>query len=145
MNVFVSLGEFFLFSWLWGITWGIYHIPINIFVMFLLLKRYAKIAFARATLASFFANLFSQVVYTCFVIGVLIYLVGMQYTPKEGLSVIYPAWASFSLGFIYAGLQALFFWFLSFHFKLNVHKLFFLSLISNSITALLIYLFLPVM
>ena len=79
MNIIKAAADFFLSEWLWSITWGLYHVPINIFVMLFIFKRYTKANVVRAMVAAFCANIFSLSVFTAFVVGVLVKFVGIEY------------------------------------------------------------------
>ena len=75
--------DFFLSEWLWSVTRGMYHIPINIFIMFLLTKLTVHYG-SRSTLAlTVSANIFGLVAFTVLVGSIIIFVVGLNYLPSE--------------------------------------------------------------
>jgi len=134
--------EFFLLnSWLWSMTWGFYHIPVNILVMILLLKFVARMNIIPSILIAFFAKVFSTVLYTLIILF-LVFVVKLQFI----FPVNYPSYikvnsllACISLATIYSVLQIFFFWVLSKFYMLNIGFMTMIAFVSNVISALLVY------
>ena len=143
MYIVRAIGNFLLSELLWNITGGLYHIPINIFVMLFALRRAGRFDFARAAFVSFCANVFSLIAFNAFVIGVVVYTFGFEYSPPSSVEhpLVYPAFTIFSLGFVHAALQAFFFWATSGYFSLEVKRFSKLALVCNMVTSLLLYIF----
>lgn len=136
--------EYFLLNhWLWGMMWGIYHIPVNILLMMLLLKVIARFKIVPSILLAFFSKVFSVIAYALTIL-VLVYVVKLEFVfPKEIQSYkpINPLLASVYLGIIYAFFQTVFFWIVSRFYSINVGFMAMIALVSNFISAILVYKF----
>ena len=139
-----AIEYFLLNSWLWSMTWGIYHIPINILVMMLLLKFIARMKIIPSILMSFFAKVFSTVLYTLIILF-LVFVVKLKFVFPDiyqGYTQINSLLACISLGVIYSFLQIIFFWIVSRFYVINVGFMVMISFASNIVSALLVYNFL---
>lgn len=137
----MSGANFLLSEWLWNVTWGWYHIPVNIFVMLFLLKFFGRMRIMPAVLFAFFAQVFSFLLFSVIVVVGPIYLFGLEYTPVDCYTCteIHPLLISLFLGAIYFFFHALFFFLVSFFYKLNLRLVILISLVANGLTALLVY------
>lgn len=136
---------FLLNQWLWTITWGIYHIPLNIFFMYVLLRITNNMGKLHLFLLTVGANFFSAILYSAFVVGVLVFGCGMQYLPNQCpvMSLITRLQASLSMGVMYALIQSGFFLLIPRKYSIYwLHALGF-AILSNLLTGLMVYKMLP--
>lgn len=145
-NFLHGLGQFFLTQWLWSITWGWYHALFAALFMTLLLRFFAR----KKLLASFAlaagSQLWSFVLYSLFVVGVLIVAFDLQYAPESFESVAQETnffVVAFNLGLIYSVLQLFFFMIVKHWYRFSVRLTFLLSIISNVLAAWVVYVLLP--
>lgn len=139
-----AIGEFLHSEWIWSITYGLYHVPVTIFIMLLCIKWAERMHVISALGLSLIANLFSVLVFNVFVIGVLIILLNFTYDLPYDVYVIHivPLRAGLYLGAIYTFIQIVFFALLQFwNRKINVIRLSLISLLSNCLTAFLLSIF----
>lgn len=138
------LSDFFLSEWLWSVTWGMYHIPVNIVIMFTLTKLTVHYSTRSTLLLSVAANLFGLIAFTVLVGGIIIFIIGLNYLPSESAySGEYNKFYScFFLGVMYALLQALFFFLIGKRYKISVLHMMIIALLSNIIAAQFVYLLL---
>lgn len=105
--------HFLLSEWIWSVTWGVYIIPFSIAILFFLLKWVEQFNAIRSLLITLAAHLFSILIFAGFVIGILIFIVRLEYVPpqegyyQEGCNSLN---VTLYVGLIYAFLQALFFY-----------------------------------
>lgn len=143
--MFVMLSDFFLSEWIWSITWGMYHIPINLVVMFILSKLTLRVANIPLLMMIIGAHLFGIVLFSACVLGLLGFSLGINYLPTDSAygqsyNVLN---ASLALGCIYGVLQSIFFRLLSYHYELPLGYLVIITLLSNMISAQLVYTIFP--
>ncbi len=139
-----SINEFLLSEWLWNITWGMYHIPINFIMMFFLLKFFGQMKIISSILLSFFGQLFSLSLYTGFVVGVLIYGLGIDFQQNHQFlyEPMHVLLICFSLAAIHSCIQIIFYTIISNIYNLNNRLLLLITITSNVLSTLLVYLFL---
>lgn len=138
--MFASITDFLFSQWIWNITWGVYYLPVNIFVFFVLLKIVGKFSVLNSAVYSFFSNVVSFLLYSLFVVGVLVFLMGYEYIPQDPYTqqVLDATKPTVSLGIIYTILQSAL---LIFKFRNNVAglvRLLALIIASNIISVLII-------
>jgi hypothetical protein len=107
-----AMNCFFLSEWLWSITWGLYHIPINSAILFLLLKLCFRGSTIFMGLLAVAAQIVSFLLLTLFVVLVSIYLCGTVYCVPVDIyqnECLTGVQAALFLAGIYACLQILFF------------------------------------
>jgi len=138
-----AVGYFFLNTWLWSMTWGFYHIPINIFVMLLLLKFVGKFSIIPSILMSFFSKVFSSALFTLIVVF-LVFVIHLQLQVDMSNQSINVLLACICLGTVYAVFQMLFFVILNRFYTLNMRIVMLISVVSNVLSALLVYKFLDI-
>lgn len=141
MTWVTSAANFLLAEWLWNVTWGWYHIPVNVFVMLFLLKFFGHMRIMPAVLFSVFSQLFSFVLFSAIVIAGPMYLFGLTFTPYDcyAQEVAHPIFSCLFLGLIYFVFHAFFFFLVSFYFKTNLRLIILISFVANMVTALLVY------
>jgi hypothetical protein len=142
MKLISSFGLFLIAEWIWAATFARSYIFLNIIIMTLLLMIIAKVKFIPAMLQAFFSQLCALLVFTVFVHGVLdgIFKLTFQHYAAE---TIHPFAATFLLGVLYALLQSLFFYILSYRSHLPLRLYVLITMISNGLTTLVVYKFLP--
>ncbi|MCL5876163.1 MAG: hypothetical protein M1114_06870 [Candidatus Dependentiae bacterium] len=138
------IADFFLSEWLWSITWGLYHIPVNIFIMFLLTKLTVHYSTRATLLLSLLANIFGLIAFTILVGSIIVFVIGLNYLPAESAySGDYSSFAaSLFLGIVYALLQSLFFYLVSKQYTIQVWHMISIALLSNVMAAQFVYLLL---
>jgi len=137
---------FFLNTWLWSMTWGIYHVPTNILVMLVLLKIVGRFKLISSILLAFFSKVFSSALYTL-IVFLLVFVIKLQFVPAEEFNscqTINVLLACICLGFVYAALQSIFFCVVNKFYALNLRVTTLIAFVSNIISALLIYRFLEI-
>ena len=141
-----AIEYFFLNTWLWGMTWGIYHIPINMLVMLVLLKFVGRLKIVPSVLLAFFSKVFASALYTL-IVFFLVFVVKLQFVPKIDLvdsDSINVLLACICLGIVYSVFQALFFLMVNKFYALNIRLTTLIAFVSNIITALLVYRFVEI-
>ena len=138
--------DFFVSTWLWADTWGIYHISLNIIFMLILLKFVGKFKIVPSVLLSVFSEIFAILVYTLTVFA-LVFTLGLKYVHAgnaDNVQVINILLACISVGIIYSFLQSLFFFIVNKFYSINLRIAILLSFVSNVAAALFIYRFLEI-
>lgn len=143
MEWLTTAANFLLSQWLWNVTWGWYHIPVNIFVMMILLKFFGYLRIMPAVLLAFFSQIFSFIVLTAVVLLGPVFCMGLQFQFYDCYAVqaLNPLTISLSLGALYFVFQVLFFVIVNAFYSLNLRLLTLIALVGNFITALLVYRF----
>lgn len=141
MTWITPTADFLLSEWLWNITWGWYHIPVNVFMMLFLLKFFGRMRIMPAVLCSVFSQVFSFVGFSALVLAGPIYLLGLEFVPYDCYTheLMHPLLICLSLGAIYFVFHALFFALFSRFLKINMRLAILISLVANGLTALLVY------
>jgi hypothetical protein len=138
--------DFFISTWLWADTWGIYHLSLNIIFMLILLKFVGKFKIVPAVLLAFFSEVFAILVYTITVFAI-IFVFEKIYIPADNadnVQVINVLFACISVGIIYSCLQSLFLFIVNKFYSINLRIAILLSFVSNIMAALFIYRFLEI-
>lgn len=143
--MFTRVGNFFIDQWLWNITWDWYHIPITIFFMVLFFRFFLRINSIAAVLIALSSIGTALIVYTGFVVGVLMYIGKFAYQESlQGQSMVAdPLHACVYVGLIYTVLQSIFFIVLHRYYPINRLKMIGVTAIANMLAAGIIYLTLP--
>jgi hypothetical protein len=131
-----SVSHFFLSEWLWSVTRGGYHAPINIFVMIGVCIFILRQKTVPSVLLAVSANLFSFLLFT----GV-IYSFNIDYVPgHDDIYVVKGLLATcIALGAIYSVLQTVYLLGLRMLFSMNLSPLIMMIWASNFITAWIMY------
>lgn len=143
MSIPYLMGELLVSEWLWSVTFGFYHLPINIFIMIFFFKFFMGMRIIPAVLLSFFSNIFSWIILSLFVLGVPVYLfkIGFDTSTTQTLSSIMAV--SLVLGGLYALVQSLMFVVLDKRMNFDIHRAIAVALMSNGLTALMSYALVP--
>jgi len=138
-----SAADFLLSEWLWNVTWGWYHVPINIFMMLFLLKFFGRMRIMPSVFFSVLCQLFSFLVLSLVVILGPIYLLSLQFVPYDCYAheVSHPLLICLSLGAIYFVLHSLFFALTNLFYTINMRLVILIALVANGLSALLVYQF----
>lgn len=141
----VYLGDFFLSEWIWSITWGMYHIPINMLLMFVLAKLLTRINSISLIILTMLSHVFALLVFTAFVAGIIISTIGLNYLPSDTATIeAYNIFAAcIFLGLIYAVLQSVFFVMMSKRYEINALTMTLISFLSNIVSAQIVYFLFP--
>ena len=78
MRLLAVLGQLLLSEWIWSVTWGAYHVPLNIVLMIFLFKFFTRISIVPAVLIAFFSQLFSFIIYWVLIVGGLIFFAHIE-------------------------------------------------------------------
>lgn len=143
MKLVDSFGQFLISQWLWAVMFAPAHPLINMLVMLSLLLFYAKVPIIPSVFYAFFSQLFAVITFTLFVHGFLDKILGISFVQNEQIFLIHPLATSFLLAMIYAGLQALFFYILSFFYELPVQTYSAIACVGNIVAMFIIYKFIP--
>jgi hypothetical protein len=127
-------------AWLWSISWGWLHIPINTLLLMFMLIFVARLPIMRSILCSvlFTLGAFVFLSVVALIFGFL--LNDFTYTVETWGPVLTSFQVSFYLGFLYTIAQEGIYFFVAKFINTRVPILLF---ISNMITALVVYLMLP--
>ena len=137
---------FFLNTWLWGMTWGVSHVPINIIVMLALFKFVGRLKIMTAILLAFFSKVFASALYTMLV-SFLVFVVKLKFIPLDNVTGIQGSnllLACIYLGLIYSALQTIFFLIVNKFYEINLRVITLIVFVSNIISSLLVYRFLEI-
>jgi len=136
-----TAADFLLSEWLWNVTWGWYHIPVNTFMMLFLLKFFGRMRIMPSVLLSVFSQLFSFLLLSLIVVVGPMYLLGLTFTPYDCYvqQAMHPIFSSLFLGAIYFLFQIIFFVLVNLSYKLNLRLVILISLVSNLLSALIVY------
>jgi hypothetical protein len=131
-----AISQFLLSEWLWSVTSGGYHTPINIFVMIGITIFILRQNTVPSVLLAVSANIFSFLLLTG-----IIKLLNIDYVPEhDDVYVVKDLlWRCVHLGFIYSILQTLYLSILRVFFTFNMRPLIWMVWVSNLITAWLMY------
>ena len=140
-----TIENFFLDAWIWSMTWGIYHMPINMLVMILCFIFVARLRIIPSIWLTVFSKLFSIVLYALVVLCI-VYFVKLQIVFPETVHYqnINTLAACISLAVIYSFFQVLFFLIVNRFYALNIGFIAMITVVSNFISALLVYKFIDI-
>ena len=143
MSWLTSAADFLLSEWLWNVTWGWYHVPVNLFMMLFLLKFFGRLRIMPAVLLSVFSQIFSFLMFSASVIIWPMYILGIKFVPYDCYAheAAHPLLICLSLGAIYFVFHILFFMLVSPFYKLNMRLLVLIALVGNGLSAFLVYRF----
>jgi hypothetical protein len=127
-------------AWLWSINWGWYQVPINTLMLLLLLFFVARLSIIRSVFCSLLFTLGAFALLTILALTLGVWWYDFAYEPESWGPVLNSIQATFYLGFLYTVLQIIIYLFVR---KLTNSRVPILLLISNMITAVLVYQMLP--
>lgn len=143
MRVLHSFAQFLISEWLWSFTFAFYHPLINILIMIVLLIWSALQRIIPAVLCAVGSQLCAILLFAGLVHLLLDMTLAISFEGYEEMIMIHPLAACFLLGMTYAALQILFFYMLTFFYRLPLRQFSFIVLLSNTISALIVFKFLP--
>lgn len=127
-------------AWLWSIGWGWYHVPINTIMLLFLLFFVARLSIIRSVFCSLLFTLGAFVLLTVLALGLGVWWYDFAYSPESWGPVLDSMQATFYLGFVYTVLQIMIYLFVR---KLTNARVPILLLVSNMLTAVIVYQMLP--
>jgi hypothetical protein len=138
--------DFLLSNWLWSMTWGWYHIPVNFLLLYFLLKWLMRASMIPALWMSLGAQFFTFMISTGLG-GFILCWLNLSFEPVlQPLTMGYELLAAcLRFGISCAVLQILFFVLLNLWYKINIRLAICAALLSNILTALLLSKILPLM
>ncbi|MGB8366941.1 MAG: hypothetical protein WCD44_01150 [Candidatus Babeliales bacterium] len=139
MVLLQSIANFILDMWLWNMTWGWYQVSLAFIFMWIFIVFMGRMKSGQALLLILSSYVVSFAVYSFFVIGVLIYWLQWEWA-ADSIAAYIPVnvlVASFYLGAIYTALQTLFFVMIKEKYCIVFPMIFFVTIASNSLGALL--------
>ncbi len=138
MQFGMTIASFILDEWLYSISWGAYHVPINIFIMLFLFKCVMGLRMIPAVFLSLFSNITAMVVFALFAMSVaqFVDIVNYAHTPQE---LYNPLVISLGLGIIYAIVQSLLFFIISCRYTFNLRYAIIVAVLSNILSAICVY------
>ena len=141
MSWITPAADFLLAEWLWNVTWGWYHIPVNVFIMLFFLKFFGRMRIMPAVLFSVFSQIFSFLLFSFVVVVGPMYILDLKFVSYDcyAQEVTHPIFSCLFLGVIYFGFHSLFFFLINIYFKINLRLVILISFVANIITALLVY------
>lgn len=135
----LTAAHFLLSEWLWGMTYDLYHIPLNIIMMIIVLKLFFNISVIRAVSMAALSQIFAFTVLSICSFGSM-YFIGAGGGPDSFTVVPGPLYATLFLGLIYAVLQIVFFTFSQSRHNMPFSALLVTVIMSNSLTLLITWL-----
>ncbi len=145
MKLLYSCAQFLISEWLWSFTSAFSHPLINILIMIMLLVWFAQQRIIPAVLCAVSSQVCAMLLFAAFVHLFLDMSLGISFEGYESMTMVHPLAACFLLGMLYAVLQILFFYLLTFVYDLPLRTFSLIVLVSNTISALIVFKFLPVL
>ncbi len=136
---------FLIDQWLWSVTWGIYHVPIAAVLMAFCGRFFLRLNTIAAVFISVGSMVVSFLLYSVFVAGFLVCLLGYGYQEQlqgQGL-VSDPLYACLYSGLIYTFLQTVFFCGVNRYYPISISRMAVAACIVNLVAAGLVYLVVP--
>jgi len=138
--MFEAFAKSMMSAWLWSIGWGWYQVPINTIMLMLLLVFVARLSIIRSVFCSLFFTIGAFAALTVVALMFGLWLNDFSYTPESWGPVLDGLQVTLYLGFIYTVLQFILALFVRTFINSRVPIL---LLISNMITAVIVYQMLP--
>lgn len=128
--------DFLINELLWSLTWGKFQVSLSFILSWMLFVFIGKLRTLPAIVVTITSYLFAILTYTAFVAMLFVNFFKWRYI-EGGSYVASPVHASLSLGIIYSVLQGLFYLIISKRYRFSALLFFFLSLVSNIVSALI--------
>lgn len=132
-----TIGDFLFDTWIWNLTWGWNQVILSLVIMWMLavfVGRYKSVPALLMTVSSYF---FSFILFSAFVIFVVIYLFKWKYVSQTSGYVPINVWAAtFSLAAIYSFFQSIFYLLICRWTHMKESWLFIITIIANCIGAI---------
>lgn len=145
MKLLISFAQFIISEWVWSFTFALYHPIIAVLIMILLLIKYAKQRIIPAVFYAICSQACASLLFTILVHIVLDMILGITFDLSDARSMIHPLAACFLLGAIYSGFQICFFAFVRAWYRFPFEKFSIVVWISNTVAALVVFKFLPIL
>jgi hypothetical protein len=145
MILISSVAHFLLSEWLWAVTWGFYHIPLNSILLFIMLKALCRMKVLSAAFWALISQLFAFFAYTFIILGVIhpFFAFDTYSYDFHTYQTMHPVIICLSLGAVYSVFQIIFFYCVHRYNALNLSKVVIAILLSNMIAALFVSRYLP--
>lgn len=136
-----AMGNFVLTEWIWSITTASWYIPINILLLFLLLKLWDHLGWVRALSLSVLLTIGSFLFFFAAVHFAGVKLLGIQYVlPEDAYSGSYNILnTSLVLAAIYSGIQTILLFIIDRFTSVRFWTAFLCVITANILTAFLVY------
>lgn len=145
MKLLYSFAQFLISEWIWSFTFAFYHPIINILITILLFVRSAKQRVVAAILYAVCSQAYASFLFALLVHVIFDMLLGISFDAGyEHARIIHPLAACFLLGLIYSIAQISFFAVMKRWYRFPAKQFYWIVCISNTITALIVFKFLPV-
>lgn len=145
MKLIYSFVQFLISEWIWSFTFALYHPIITVLVLTLLLIKYAKQKIIPSVFYAISSQLFASLAFTVLIHVVFDMVLGITFDVCESNNMIHPLASCFLLGMIYSSLQIFFFTLIRAWYRLPFEKFSIAICISNTVAALIVFKFLPVL
>ena len=125
--------------WLWHFTWGWTQGIMNVFLTWVFLKVVSGVRFLHAGFLAVASHICVTLVYTLFVVGLLVYLLDYQFGDVDSYMVVYGQrqLISLSFAFVYGILQYGFFVVVRRVYQVPLAGVLVVVVLSNTISALI--------
>ncbi len=136
------IGDFLLTSWIWNITFDVYHPFVTGIVMFCLLRFMLHRRRLESLAISLIVQLFAFGLLTAEVVFGVIRMLGWQYEPlptEEAMNMMHVLVPSLWVGILYAIFQSLFFMIGRCIWRFNLKRFLVMTWISNGCGAIISY------
>lgn len=145
MKLLISFAQFLISEWIWSFTFALYHPIIAVLFMILLLIKYAKQKVIPSVFYAISSQAFASLVFTIVVHIIFDMFLGITFDASGAKSMIHPLAACFLLGVIYSGFQIAFFAAIRAWYRFPFERFSIAVCISNTVAALIVFKFLPVL
>lgn len=137
----LTIGNFVLTEWIWSITTASWYIPINILLLFLLLKLWDHLGWVRALSLSIMLTISSFLIFFAIVYFIGIKMLGMQYVlPEDAYSGSYNILnSSLVLAAIYTAIQTMLLFIIDKVTSIRFWTAFLCVITANIVSAFLVY------
>lgn len=138
------IADAYVSTWLWSMTWGLYYAPISWVIMSFFFAYSTHVRFFTAAFWSLCSILVSYILFYTYIVIILIYACGHAHVPYDISSVCsleYTVHPLYRIIGVYTCLEFLFWRMTPLWKSISRMQLLVITLLANSVTALLIYRF----
>lgn len=145
MKLIYSFVQFLISEWIWSFTFALYHPIITVLIMTLLLIKYAKQKIIPSVFYAICSQVYASLMFTLIIHVIFDMVLGITFDAYETNNMIHPLASCFLLGMIYSGLQISFFALIRAWYRFPFERFSIAVCISNTVAALIVFKFLPVL
>jgi hypothetical protein len=137
--------HFLISQFIWAMTFGFYHVFFSFIAMFLFFKYWERLSYLQSFIVSVVTHVVSVGLFNVIIKYAIIDLGKYHYDPINPVIPAFSPWnASLTLGITYAVLQTLFLMGMSIKYPwLHKARIVLIIIMSNLISSILVYKFLP--